>query len=146
MVKGKLNFEWDQLVSTDQLGKLYYKTENWELYQLISFVTFRTLHTIVQNVLCIIAPDQGGEWWTLRLHSPRKALFFCTSHKDAFCLSAPYRRTHRSLPILTRISWRPPLEVLLRRLTSYLTIMRPWLFWDSLSFNPFSMKIYHNNL
>lgn len=59
--KGKLIFEWDQLVSTGQLGKLYHKTQNWEFYQLISFVTLGALHTIVQNVPCTIALNQGGE-------------------------------------------------------------------------------------
>lgn len=41
--KSKLNFKWDQLASTGQLDKLYYKTQNWELYQLISLETFMTM-------------------------------------------------------------------------------------------------------
>ena len=37
----KLNFEQNQLASAGEVGKEYYRTQNWELHQFISFVTFR---------------------------------------------------------------------------------------------------------
>lgn len=61
------------------------------------------------------------------------------------CLQVPCRLAYSSSRTFTRISWRPSLEVLQRRLTPYPTTISSWL-WDSLRFDPLSMKIHRDNL
>lgn len=75
--KGKLNFEQDQLISAGQVGKDYYKTQNRELYQFISFVTFRTIaYNCAEYALHNSTQPRKVVVDSVRLHSPRRQVPF----------------------------------------------------------------------
>lgn len=111
----ELNFEQNQLVSAGEVGKVYYRTQNWELHQFISFVTFRI--TSYNCTGCGLnnstQPRRGsGGLWSC-IH--QEGLLFCISHKGAFCLSryVPTGTLETSLLFLIHI-YQNFLETILR--------------------------------
>ena len=119
--EGKLNSDQNQLVSTGEVGRVYYRTENGELHQLIWFVTFRI--TSYNSIGCTLhnGTPLRRRMVDSEVVSTKKSYFFIFHTKvpsicQYMCLQAPYWLAYSSLSTFIRIFWRPTLGALQRRL------------------------------